>query len=152
MAHTQDLFQDAPPRAAVTADYSAKDIEVLEGLEPVRRHPAMYIGGTDAAAMHPLVAEVPDSSMYEAGAGHVSAAVTFRPLAGQRLVESRLRGVRFVRHVAERCPAGESRCFPELIVPTGDSLVSLSNVSSASSTRSMTIWRAGFIAVTKATP
>ena len=52
MASTPDLFQSAaaakPPRGAVSADYSAKDIEILEGLEPVRRRPAMYIGGTDA--------------------------------------------------------------------------------------------------------
>ena len=38
--------------------YSAKDIEVLEGLEPVRRRPGMYIGGTDETAMHHLAAEI----------------------------------------------------------------------------------------------
>ncbi|MBL6959280.1 MAG: DNA topoisomerase IV subunit B [Rhodospirillales bacterium] len=52
--------------------YSAKDIEVLEGLEPVRRRPGMYIGGTDEHAMHHLVAEVLDNSMDEAVAGHAS--------------------------------------------------------------------------------
>jgi len=52
--------------------YSAHDIEVLEGLEPVRRRPSMYIGGTDEAAMHHLVAEVLDNSMDEAVAGHAS--------------------------------------------------------------------------------
>jgi len=50
--------------------YSAKDIEVLEGLEPVRRRPGMYIGGTDEAAMHHLIAEVLDNAMDEAVAGH----------------------------------------------------------------------------------
>lgn len=52
--------------------YSAKDIEVLEGLEPVRRRPGMYIGGTDERAMHHLAAEVLDNSMDEAVAGHAS--------------------------------------------------------------------------------
>ncbi len=53
-------------------DYSAKDIEVLEGLEPVRRRPGMYIGGTDEKAFHHLAAEVLDNSMDEAVAGHAS--------------------------------------------------------------------------------
>ncbi|RLQ87935.1 DNA topoisomerase IV subunit B [Notoacmeibacter ruber] len=52
--------------------YSAADIDVLEGLEPVRRRPGMYIGGTDAKALHHLFAEVIDNSMDEAVAGHAS--------------------------------------------------------------------------------
>jgi topoisomerase-4 subunit B len=54
------------------ADYSAADIEVLEGLEPVRRRPGMYIGGTDINALHHLFAEVIDNCMDEAIAGHAS--------------------------------------------------------------------------------
>ena len=53
-------------------DYTARDIEVLDGLEPVRRRPAMYIGGTDDRALHHLVAELIDNSMDEAVAGHAS--------------------------------------------------------------------------------
>src|SRR3954454_3739593 len=54
------------------SDYSAKDIEVLEGLEPVRKRPGMYIGGTDEAALHHLASEILDNSMDEAVAGHAS--------------------------------------------------------------------------------
>jgi topoisomerase IV subunit B len=52
--------------------YSARDIEVLEGLEPVRRRPGMYIGGTDEAALHHLASEILDNAMDEAVAGHAS--------------------------------------------------------------------------------
>jgi len=61
----------APPTRDA-GGYSAADIEVLEGLEPVRRRPGMYIGGTDDKAMHHLFAEVIDNSMDEAVAGHAT--------------------------------------------------------------------------------
>ena len=53
-----------------TTGYTASDIEVLEGLEPVRKRPGMYIGGTDERAMHHLAGEILDNSMDEAVAGH----------------------------------------------------------------------------------
>jgi topoisomerase-4 subunit B len=62
-----------PPRPVdAEAAYTAADIEVLEGLEPVRRRPGMYVGGTDARALHHLFAEVLDNAMDEAVAGHAS--------------------------------------------------------------------------------
>ncbi len=61
-----------PAKPAGPVEYNADSIEVLEGLEPVRRRPGMYIGGTDEAAMHHLFAEVLDNSMDEAVAGHAT--------------------------------------------------------------------------------
>ncbi len=64
------LFQKNVP--TLKTDYTAKDIEVLEGLEPVRKRPGMYIGGTDEKALHHLAAEVLDNSMDEVVAGFAS--------------------------------------------------------------------------------
>ncbi len=103
-----DLFQQAenkrvksspnkPRKSAKNSpagsDYSAKDIEVLEGLEPVRRRPGMYIGGTDDPALHHLAAEVLDNSMDEAVAGHASRITIALAKDGSLSVEDNGRGV-----------------------------------------------------------
>ena len=60
------------PAPSANGDYTAHDIEILEGLEPVRRRPGMYVGGTDQRALRHLLAELIDNAMDEAIAGHAS--------------------------------------------------------------------------------
>jgi topoisomerase-4 subunit B len=76
-----DLFANTPTSSG---DYNASAIEVLEGLEPVRRRPGMYIGGTDDRAFHHLAAEVLDNAMDEAVAGHATR-IEMRLEEGNRL-------------------------------------------------------------------
>ena len=81
---SDDLFENTPTSSG---DYDASSIEVLEGLEPVRRRPGMYIGGTDDRALHHLVAEVLDNAMDEAVAGHATR-IELRLDEGNRVVVS----------------------------------------------------------------
>jgi len=96
MPQMADLFSSSS--SATPNSYDASSIEVLEGLEPVRRRPGMYIGGTDARALHHLAAEVIDNSMDEAVAGHASRIeVTLEP--GNRLtVTDNGRGIPVEEH------------------------------------------------------
>jgi len=76
-----------------TSGYSAKDIEVLEGLEPVRKRPGMYIGGTDERALHHLFAEVLDNAMDEAVAGHAKVIEVRLDADGRLTVKDDGRGI-----------------------------------------------------------
>ncbi|MDA7599110.1 DNA topoisomerase IV subunit B [Alphaproteobacteria bacterium] len=93
-----DLFGSA----ASSDNYDASNIEVLEGLEPVRHRPGMYIGGTDDRAMHHLAAEILDNSMDEAVAGHASR-IDFSLEARDRLV---------IRDNGRGMPTGAHPKFP----------------------------------------
>ncbi len=101
MATKPDLFGGAPRKAPASkpaakstpAEYDAGSIEVLEGLEPVRRRPGMYIGGTDETALHHLFAEVLDNAMDEAVAGFATfIEVTLEP-GGWLTVNDNGRGI-----------------------------------------------------------
>src|SRR4051794_34711782 len=85
-----DLFQNTVRKED---SYSAQDIEVLEGLEPVRRRPGMYIGGIDERALHHLVAEVLDNAMDEAVAGHADRIELILESANRVTVRDNGRGI-----------------------------------------------------------
>jgi len=112
MSQAEDLFgggpepepqrpQPVPAQPAASSapgSYSASDIEVLEGLEPVRRRPGMYIGGTDANAYHHLFAEVIDNCMDEAIAGHATRIEVHLGADGYLTVSDNGRGIPVEKH------------------------------------------------------
>lgn len=98
---------------ANAASYSAADIEVLEGLEPVRRRPGMYIGGTDINALHHLFAEVIDNSMDEAIAGHASRIEVHLRADGMLTVVDNGRGIPVENH-----PKFPDRSTLEIVMTT----------------------------------
>jgi topoisomerase-4 subunit B len=127
MSQAEDLFGGEPApaaprkpksestgaRAPASGSYSAHDIEVLEGLEPVRRRPGMYIGGTDANALHHLFAEVIDNSMDEAIAGHASRIEVHLEASGHVTVTDNGRGMPVENH-----PKFPGRSTLEIIMTT----------------------------------
>lgn len=111
----------------MTSKYTAKHIEVLEGLEPVRKRPGMYIGGTDAAGLHHLAWEAIDNSVDEAINGHCDTiTVTIREDGGLS-VEDNGRGIPVDQHPKFKKPA------LEIIMTTLHSGAKFSNKSYSSS-------------------
>jgi len=106
-------LEKAPPAAAAGASYTAADIEVLEGLEPVRRRPGMYIGGTDSNALHHLFAEIIDNSMDEAIAGHANRIEVYMGADGYITVADNGRGMPVENH-----PKFPGRSTLEIIMTT----------------------------------
>ncbi|WP_313616743.1 DNA topoisomerase IV subunit B [Agrobacterium sp.] len=88
----------APPASSSGDDYGASSIRVLEGLEPVRMRPGMYIGGTDEKALHHLFAEVIDNSMDEAVAGHANFIEVHLDTQGNLTVSDNGRGIPVENH------------------------------------------------------
>ncbi len=91
-----DLFGEG--NTAKVDSYGAADIEVLEGLEPVRKRPGMYIGGTDERAMHHLVGEILDNAMDEAVAGHANRIELIMNADGSVTVTDNGRGIPVDNH------------------------------------------------------
>lgn len=85
-------------KAEQVTSYTAKDIEVLEGLEPVRRRPGMYIGGTDEVALHHLAAEILDNAMDEAVAGYASVINLSLDADGRLTISDNGRGIPIDAH------------------------------------------------------
>ncbi len=113
-ANQNELFSSAQGKAAkAEAGYSAKDIQVLEGLEPVRLRPGMYIGGTDARALHHLFAEVLDNSMDEAVAGHATRIEVELDATGYLSVSDNGRGIPIDPH-----PKYKNKSALEVIMTT----------------------------------
>lgn len=90
---SDDLFGGSAAATAASNEYTASAIEVLEGLEPVRRRPGMYIGGVDERALHHLASEVLDNSMDEAVAGHANRIEVYLAVGNKLTITDNGRGM-----------------------------------------------------------
>src|SRR5690606_36363943 len=98
------------------SSYGAGDIEVLEGLDPVRRRPGMYIGGTERAGLHHLVREILDNAVDEAMNGHADTIDVVLHQDGKSVtITDNGRGIPVDRHLRSSSP----RCMPEGSSPSG---------------------------------
>ncbi|MCL2726272.1 MAG: type IIA DNA topoisomerase subunit B [Polyangiaceae bacterium] len=139
----------------MAASYSAKDIEVLEGLEPVRKRPAMYIGGTDSHGYHHLLWEIVDNSIDEAINGHAkSIEVVLDPDGKGVSVADDGRGIPVDMHPKFKKPAleiilctlhaGGKFSNDNYKVSGGLHGVGASVVNALAETLDVTVWRDGF--------
>src|SRR6188472_2765502 len=149
-----DLFGSGNT-AKKEASYGAADIEVLEGLEPVRKRPGMYIGGTDERALHHLVGEILDNSMDEAVAGHADKIEITLKDDGSVLIADNGRGIPIEEHPEVPGKSGVEVVFTTLHAGgkfSGDAYetsgglhgVGASVVNALSELVEVTVWRDGF--------
>jgi topoisomerase IV subunit B len=108
-----DLFSSSKGPKGAGDKYTARDIEVLEGLEPVRRRPGMYIGGVDENGLHHLAAEILDNSMDEAVAGFASRIEMSLSADGSLTIDDNGRGIPVDKH-----PKFKNRSALEVILTT----------------------------------